>query len=65
MIRDKVFYIAIKNDSTEFSQNQETSQFNNIPDPPETATIQNRSESSEETKNILQSITITDDSNIV
>ena len=46
-------------------QNHTTLQLNNIPDPCETATIQNVSELSEETTNNPQSITITDDSNIV
>ena len=54
-----------QNATTELFQNQETTHFNNIPDPFETATIQNVSEFSEETTNNPQSITITDDSNII
>ena len=54
-----------QDDNTKFFQNPKTSQFNNVPDPSETATIQNVSEISEETTNNPQSFTITDDSNIV
>ena len=54
-----------RNETTEFFQNQETIHFNNIPDPSETASIQNVSEFSEEATNNPQSIKITDDSNII
>ena len=62
MLQDKILYIP-EDDTTEFSQNQETSQFDNIPDPSETATIQNIPELSEETTNHPKKITKTDDSN--
>ena len=54
-----------QNDTTALFQNQETIHFTNMPDPSETATIQNVSELSEETTNNPQSITKTDDSNII
>ena len=54
-----------QNETTELFQNQETTLFNTIPDSSETATIQNASEFSQETTNDPQSITITDDSNIL
>ena len=65
-------------DTTELFQNQETQQFNiipdpqqttpilqNVPDPSETATIQNVSELSDEIINNPQSLTITTFSNIL
>ena len=54
-----------QDDTTEIYPNQETIHFTNMPDPSETDTIQNVSELSEETTNNPQSITITDDSNII
>ena len=67
-----------KDDTTELFQNQEPQHFNIIPDPQqdtttlqkipdpfETATIQNVSERSDITMNIPQSLTITNDSNIL
>ena len=42
---------ANQNETTEIFQNQETTHFNTIPDPSETATIPNASEFSQETMN--------------
>ena len=54
-----------QDETTEVFLNQETTHFNRIPDPSETATIQNVSEFSEESTNIPQSIAISDDSKII
>ena len=52
-------------ETTELFQNREIIHFNNVPDPSETATKQNASEFSQETTTDPQSITITDNSNIL
>ena len=65
MILDRIFHIPTKMALPTFFQNQEIPHFSHLQDPSEIATTQNESELSEETTNNPQSITITDDSNIV